>query len=151
MAQKETLVTDKQAKVFGSDYIKELIRALKAAGKDSSGKLIKSLDPKVKDDAKAVDIVINGESYLKQIDEGRKAGNYPPIKDIAKWAKIKGIPEEAVFPIARSIYKFGIKPTNILSKVEKTVMNGPAFGKLEEGIAGNVETIIADQINNPTK
>ncbi len=44
--------------------------------------------------------------------KGRKPGTYPPIKEIAKWCRLKGIDDSAKWPIARSIFKFGIAPTN---------------------------------------
>lgn len=139
-------LTEDNKRRFGDDYIRELIKALRAARKIASGKLENSLDYRLSDDANAVNLIFDAESYFENIDKGRKSGSFPPIQDIARWASIKGISSKAVYPIAQSIYKFGIRPTNILEKTENTVMNGKIFNDLEKNISTNVEDIIIEQL-----
>lgn len=141
-------LTDKDKKRFGDDYIKELIKAIRAHKKDSSGRLIKSLDYRLTQTASDINWFIHSEDYLTYIDQGRKKGKYPPIKAIAKWASLNSISPKAVFPIAHKIFKFGIKPTNILDKVENKVLYGKAFDTLEQNIANNIEEQIINTINN---
>lgn len=141
------IVNKDTKKEFGDEYIKLIIKELRASKKSSSGKLIKSFKTKFKDTADKVNILIESEDYLKYIDEGRKRGSYPPIKALANWARIKGIKEDKIYGIARNIYKFGIKPTNILDKVEKKVLNGNTFKELENNISDSVLDIIVDDFN----
>lgn len=45
------------------------------------------------------------------VEKGRGAGKpMPPLGVIAQWAQDKGIPKEAVYPIARAIGRRGIPP-----------------------------------------
>lgn len=145
------IVSDKVSKRFGDDYIKEIVKALRAAGKDGSGRLIKSLDYRLKDTANQVNILIEGEDYLTYVDEGRKRGSFPPLKELSKWARLKGIKQEAVFPIAKNIYKFGIKPTNVIDKATNKVLNGNSFNEFEKGIANDIENRIFNNIQEEVK
>lgn len=132
---------------FGDDYIKILAQEIKRSGKSASGKLERSLDYRLKDEKTAVDIVFEAEDYFQYVDEGRKPGSWPPIKAISNWARVKGISQSAVFPIARSIYKFGIKPTDISDKAQNKALNGQPLIRLEDSIGENVQDMIVDEIN----
>lgn len=134
------LFSENTLKSFGKDYIKVLTRMLTKAGKKSSGSLINSLDYRLKDDAKEINIILDANDYLTYIDEGRKPGKYPNINAIAKWASLKGIPKVAVFPIARKIFKFGIKPTNVIDKSIKDIEN--TASKYEDDMVNNIENYI---------
>lgn len=142
----DKLFSDKKLKEFGQDYVKLLTIFLKQAGKKTTGSLINSVAYKLRNEAEEINIIIEANDYLEYVDKGRKPGSYPPIQAIAKWASIKGIPQTAVFPIARSIFKFGIKPTNVIPKTVQEI-TGPAFIKrYEEEVSENLEKIIAQQI-----
>ncbi len=144
------LIKDKNTREYGADYVKILTRLLLSAGKRSSGKLIKSLSSKVQDDARKVQLILESENYLENVDKGRKPGKYPPISAIGKWAKINGIKEESVFPIAHKIFKFGIKPTNIIDKSIKQ-FEQILIPKLEDDVAINTENIVFDKMKNEFK
>jgi hypothetical protein len=141
-------LTEKDKRRFGDAYVNELIRALRQYKKDASGRLIKSIDYRLTETAYELNFFINAEDYLTYVDQGRKRGSYPPIKSIAKWASLKGLPKGTEFGIAKNIYKFGIKPTNILDKVERKVLYGKAFDEMETAIANNIETEIVNNIEN---
>ena len=66
-------------KVFGREYIEELGKELKAAGKDASGNLLRSLDSKVLKTGfgTSYTLQILSEDYLKYVDEGRRATREP--------------------------------------------------------------------------
>ena len=49
------------------------------------------------------DYVVTGLNYSYWVNYGRAAGKRPPIAAIANWVNIKGLPKEAVWPIANSI------------------------------------------------
>lgn len=127
---------DKFGKLWVNTLTKELIRA----GKKASGKLINSLDYRIQDEANGIQLLLESEDYLQWVDKGRKRGSYPPIKAIASWVKVKGISDKAVFGIARNIYKFGIKPTNVLDKTEKIVLS--KLTELENELVNNIEEIV---------
>lgn len=136
------LFSDKKLKEFGQDYIKLLAIFLRKAKKISTGALLNSLNSKVQKEAKEIKIIIESNDYLEFIDKGRKPGSFPPIKEISKWVKTKGISEKAAFPIAKSIYKYGIKPTNIINQTVKEI-TGPVFiRKYENEVSDNLEKII---------
>lgn len=147
---KNQLFDDKNYREYGKDYIKLIAKMLMRAGKDSSGKLIKSLSDNVQEDAQRVNLIIESENYFKYVDEGRKPGSFPPIKAIKDWAKINGIPQSAAFPIAKSIFKFGIKPTNIIEKSIKKFQ--PQLVKdIEEDVTDNVEEDVFNNIEKNFK
>jgi len=135
---KNQFFEDKNYREYGSDYIKVIAKLLRGAGKVASGKLIKSLSDKVQDDARKVNLIIESEDYFEDVDAGRRPGKYPPIKAIEKWAKLKGIDKKSVFPIAKKIYRFGIKPTNIIDKSIKQ-FEPRLIQSIEDDVSGKVE------------
>lgn len=146
MASKKIL-NARDVKIFGRDYVKILIIMLKKAGKRSSGALINSIDFRLKEQANQINIELIANDYLKYVDEGRRAGTYPPISAIAKWTSINGISKSAAFPIARSIFKFGIKPTHVLDKTSKEILSSPALDrKYEDSLRDNLEDLIYDEM-----
>jgi len=149
MAKNNQLLNDKNLREFGRDYVKILTVFLKKAKKDASGALINSIDYRLESVANEVVIQIEANDYLEWVDKGRKAGKYPPIKEIAKWVRLKGISSDAVFPIARKIFKFGIKPTNVIEKTNKEILTSPTLQKkYEEALVSNIEKVIIDNLNN---
>lgn len=107
------------SKKYGKLFIDILSKNIINMNKSASGKLVKSLKADVKPVANGVVIVINSEKYLEYVDKGRKPGKFPPIAPLVKWCSIRGIPKSSAFAIAQSIFKFGIKPTNVISKSVK--------------------------------
>ena len=47
--------------------------------------------------------------YYRVMEEGRRPGKFPPLSAISAWATRKGIPQGAVYVIARAIARRGIK------------------------------------------
>lgn len=138
--KQKDIIDEGLAKTFGRDYVKILIRLLKKFGKVASSALINSIDVKLQQTANDIKVLIEANDYLKFVDEGRKPGKYPPIQAISKWANFKGIPQSAVFPIARSIFKFGIKPTNVIQLTTREFETSPTLtNKYESNIAKNIE------------
>lgn len=125
-------ISPQKMKEFGKDYVKILYRELRREGKDATGSLLNSLAFEVKEEAQQIKFFILANDYLKYVDKGRRPGKYPPIKAIAQWVRVKGISPEAVFPIARSIFKFGIKPTNVIQRVVKEFETSPTLTKKYE-------------------
>lgn len=134
---------------FGREWVKELTKQLIRAGKKNTGTLIGSLDYRIKEDANGILLQLEAEDYLTWVDAGRKRGTYPPIKAIAEWTRVKGIDQKAIFPIARSIFKFGIKPTNVLSKTENNILNN--LSEMENELVNNIEDIVYENFKKLEK
>ena len=140
--------------VFGKEYIEELGKELKSAGKDASGNLINSLDSKVLKTGfgTTYTLKILSEDYLIYVDEGRRAGSTPPPvkgekgKPLRDWVKLKGMEEGAVWGVSKSIGKNGIKATNVIAKALKKVETNIAFRRLEDGVGDWVDDLIGDKL-----
>ena len=101
---------------YGDILVTKLKRNLVDLGKYASGSLVDTLSYEVKTvDGKAV-LRMSSESYLRFVDKGRKPGTFPNIRAISKWASIKGISQDAVFPIARAISQRGIPKTDVINE-----------------------------------
>lgn len=147
MAKKVDLYDKKVLNEFGKDYVKILIRLLKKEGKSATGALINSISYKLKEVAGLIQYQLISNDYLTYVDEGRRPGSYPPIRAISDWVRVKGISKDAVFPIARSIYKFGIEPTNVISKTLTEIRTSPTLmRKYEDTLVDNLEKLIAAEI-----
>ena len=63
-------------------------------------------------------VTITAPHYVVQMEQGRKAGSFPPVSAIKKWIQDKNrtvganIPEEAAFAIAYVMKRDGIKVPN---------------------------------------
>lgn len=90
----------------------EMKDIIKLNGAMASGTLYNTLRAKVVEQKDIYKIEITYPFYGKFIDEGRNPGKMPPIKDIIEWTRLKGIPQSAAFPIAKSIGKNGYKGIN---------------------------------------
>jgi len=132
MANGITFFDAKLANEFGKDYVKILVALLKnnttpsRAGlrpypKVASGKLVQSINYRLQPLATGIQIQLLSEDYLKYVDKGRRPGTYPPISAIQRWASVKGIPQGAAWGIRRNIFKYGIKPTNVISKTLRII------------------------------
>jgi len=135
--------------MFGKSYVEQLILHIKKAGKNSSSRLVNSVDYRIQVTAEEIRILVESEDYLKYVDEGRKPGSYPPINAISRWANLKGIPQTAVFPIARSIYKYGIKPTNIIDNTTTEILNNKNEEKMmQDELVKNTEEHLYNTLKN---
>lgn len=142
------LITEQKLKEFGRDYVKILVRELKRAGKDASGRLIASVDYKLREDANNIFIVIESADYLKWVDEGRKRGTYPPIRPLIQWVNIKGLPKGAAYAIQKNIFKFGIKPTRVIQKVINEFENSPTLQrKYEDEVVEQIINMVEQKFN----
>lgn len=109
-----------------NDFVVELKNKLKANDSYASGDLVNSIRGIVKQNGKYVVISIQLEDYWQYVENGRKAGKYPPINAIKNWISVKPIlprplksgklptANQLAFLIARKISKVGIKPKPFL-------------------------------------
>lgn len=147
-------VDKKLANEFGRDYVKimvALLRGNRPYPKVASGSLINSINYRLQDTAQGINVVLLANDYLQYVDRGRKPGTYPPIQAIQRWVTIKGIPKEAAWAIRKNIYKFGIKPTNVIRKTKNIIETSRnANRKYEERMVDNIVKMLEKNwVNSP--
>ncbi len=142
--------TEAFVKKYGNQVEQEIETRLHNAGKEASGKLLSSIRYDViernhsiilrwfmEDYGKFVDKGVQGAESGRAGDGGKSIYKFkdkmPPPKSIKSWLKLKGIPESASFLIRRSIYRFGITPTNFF-----TIPTTRRQKQLLEGIRTNM-------------
>lgn len=129
---KINILDEKAIKIFGNEYKKILVNELISANKQATGKLVQSIDYRIRKEAEKYNIELLSESYLKFVDKGRKPGSYPPIKPLLEWVNIKGLPERAAWGVRQNIFKFGIKPTNVIQRTIRGIETSEKIRKLIE-------------------
>ena len=113
----DQIIDKKLANQFGKDYVKVMVALLKGNkpfAKVASGSLVNSINYRLRDVASQIQVQLIANDYLKYVDSGRKPGTYPPIRPLLQWVSIKGMPKGAAYAIQKNIYRFGIKPTNVI-------------------------------------
>lgn len=135
---------------LGDDFIYYLTQELIKANKKSSGRLINSLNATTKKVAEGLyELIIESEDYLKWVDQGRRPGKYVPVRALEDWVRYRGIPKSAIFPINQKIYRFGIKPTFVISKAQKDLLNN--IDVIEEAYLEYMSSIIIANIKQKFK
>lgn len=142
----DKFIDKKLANEFGKDYVKVMVGLLKGNKpfpKVASGSLINSINYRLQDTANGINLILLANDYLQYVDRGRKPGTYPPIQAIQRWAAIKGLPKEAAWAIRQNIYKFGIKPTNVIKKTQNIMdITRNANRKYEQRMVDNIVKVI---------
>lgn len=139
---------------FAKLYVKTLKEQLennKPFAKRATGTLINSINVVVSEEQGKDVITLNAESYLKFVDKGvsgtiRKYNtpysyrNFPPkIEAIRNWVRLKGLPDEATYPIRMKIFRFGLKPTNVIDKTIRQIeYKSKWVNKFEEEIVNEI-------------
>lgn len=133
-------------------YAKELVRTYKENlindDKVATGNLVNSINFIIENGANSISVSLSMEDYWKYVENGRKAGKFPPIDRILDWIRVKPvIPDERTgklptenqlaFLIARKIANEGIEPGNQLNDSRKQLYN-EWMAKIEEAITKDV-------------
>jgi hypothetical protein len=102
------------------DIQKQMKSIIKLNGAFASGRLYDSIKYKVyKDRSEVYHLEFDYVYYGLFVNYGRKPSNkMPPLNDIREWCRLKGIPQEAAFPIAKKIKEFGYKGINFTKPFE---------------------------------
>ena len=150
-----------------NEYAEEVERIYKQKLKDSdliaSGKLINSVEVKVKRGADYYSVVFNAADYWKYA-EGRKAGKMPPYNAILEWIRVKKIlprpdadgnlptEKQLAFLIQRTIGEKGTikrfnyeKPEILYETVES--LNKDYLPLFEEALQETAEHIVVEAFN----
>lgn len=131
-------------KKITDDFVVELKNKLTANKTNASGTLSNSIKGIVKQNGKYIVISIQLEDYWQYVENGRKAGKYPPLSAIRKWISVKPIlprplksgklptDNQLAYLIGRKISKVGtkakpfLKPTitdfDLINKVYNEVL-----------------------------
>ena len=158
MAKK--LVKKQAMEEFGKLWVKTLREQLiitQPFPKRATGKLYNSINYRVTQKQDDWTLTLFSEDYLKFIDKGvsgiRRKYNTPfsystkkpPISVIQQWTRVKGIPEEAAFPIQNKIFRFGLKPTNVINKsIREIEYRSKWINKFEESITEEILNIVKE-------
>jgi hypothetical protein len=142
----DKFIDKKLANEFGKDYVKVMVGLLKGNKpfpKVASGSLINSINYRLQDTANGINLILLANDYLQYVDRGRRPGTYPPIQAIQRWVTIKGLPKEAAWAIRQNIFKFGIKPTNVIRKTQNIMdITRNANRKYEQRMVDNIVKVI---------
>jgi|688.fasta_scaffold24707_3 hypothetical protein len=105
----------KQKYAFGRGYNNNRT-SFGMADKIASSTLYNSVESNFDPNTQVLDIVM--EYYWFWVDRGRKPSDkMPPIDPILKWTKIRGLPENAAWGIAKNIQKFGYNGSQFFTQV----------------------------------
>jgi hypothetical protein len=114
--EEDLIETRKVLTDYGDDTVDSMRNILIANDHVATGELIRSLSYTITYNGADLDIEFSMAEHGEFVERGRRPGKFPPISNISDWARVKGIPQSAVFPIARKIAEVGIRPTPFFSK-----------------------------------
>lgn len=148
---------------FGKLWVKTLREQLittKPYPKRATGQLYNSINYRVTQKQDDWTLTLLSEDYLKFVDKGvsgtqRKYNTpysyktkKPPISVIKQWTRVKGIPEEAAYPIQNKIFRFGLKPTNVINKsIREIEYRSKWINKFEESISNEILNWVKESFN----
>ena len=122
-------VMEEMAIAIRNEYQDNLIRNDRIA----SGDLLNNIEYEVTRGDFTVTIYVKMRDYWYYVENGRKAGKWPPIQNILDWIKIKPVlprpnaegklptPQQLAFLIARKIGEEGTQGTHDLRKATDTI------------------------------
>lgn len=100
----------KTLNAIGADMVKEMRGKVKLNKSYASGWLYQSFKSyAMKKTNGQFALEIDYVYYGLFVDQGRRPGKFPPLDDIRQWCRLKGIPEDAAYPIAKKIAERGYK------------------------------------------
>ena len=140
-------VMEEMAIAIRNEYQDNLIRNDRIA----SGDLLNNIEYEVTRGDFTYTIYVKMKDYWYYVENGRKAGKWPPIQNILDWIKIKPVlprpnaegklptPQQLAFLIARKIGEEGTEGTQDLRKATDTIWD-TFEDRLYEAIDEDVDT-----------
>jgi hypothetical protein len=159
IVQTKDLIDPRLARQYGKDYVKILTQLLlrnnvsSRAGlrpypKVATGNLVRSINYRLVNTSFGIQTQILALDYLTYVDKGRRPGTYPPIKPLLAWAQVKGLPKGVAYGARNNIFKYGIKPTNVIKKTTTLIENSRDVNrKYEQKFVNNLVSIIEKNYN----
>jgi hypothetical protein len=133
--------------------------------KTKTGDLYNSI--KVTFDKNNNEVVVNMLDYWKFVNDGRKPGDYVPIKPLMKWIRSKGFNKNkqtgkfqkfnikgTAFAISKNIFKFGIAPTYFYDggfEIFEKEFENEAYQALGIDVGNFFEKVIEETLVKPSK
>lgn len=120
-------------------------KRLLSDNKKATGNLINNIQCKIAYQGTNYVVFLELEDYWKYVEEGRKAGKFPPVNKILDWIKIKPVlptpmengklptEEQLAFLISRKIANEGIPAGNQLAETVQDI-NRIYLPKLQEAL-----------------
>lgn len=142
---------------FGKFLVEEYKDRLILNDVNASDVLYNSVKFNVENNGKTFEVQVTLEDYWKYVENGRKAGKWPPINAIQKWVEIKPVlprpmangklptTQQLAFLIARKIGLEGIKPRPLLQQSVNEVWE-VIKEHLEEALAKDLEKEITIEL-----
>ena len=140
-------VMEEMAIAIRNEYQDNLIRNDRIA----SGDLLNNIEYEITRGDFTYTIYVKMKDYWYYVENGRKAGKWPPIDNILNWIKIKPVlprpnaegklptPQQLAFLIARKIGEEGTEGTQDLRKATDTIWD-TFEDRLYEAIDADVDT-----------
>lgn len=138
----------KDLEYLTSGITKEMKALIKMNGSFASGELYNSIRTSVDKKGGDWQIKFNMIYYGLFVDKGTRPGHYPNIDDLRQWARYKGISQEAVYPIARNIFKHGTKARPFTTPLEE---GSPLLKELVDGLGETFIDNAVEQIMQDAK
>lgn len=141
------------------DFTKDVAETYKSLllrdGKNATGELISSIKPMTPELVDGTfECSLSLAPHWKYVENGRKAGKFPPIDNILEWAKAKPqlarpnrldrkelAPRQLAFLVARKIAAKGIQPGNQLEEAMDIVYTRWK-DRIDAAITADIETVI---------
>ena len=141
------------------DFTKDVAETYKSLllrdGKNATGELISSIKPMTPELVNgALECSLSLAPHWKYVENGRKAGKFPPIDNILDWVKAKPqlvrpnrldrkelAPKQLAFLVARKIATGGIQPGNQLEEAMDIVYTRWK-DRIDAAITADIETVI---------
>ena len=150
--KKLIMIDEKQIKADLDFLMKGITDEMKALiklnGSFASGELYNSIRTSV--DKKGDDwrLKFNMIYYGLFVDKGTRPGHFPNIDNLREWARLKGISQDAVYPIAKNIFKYGTKARPFTTPLQE---GSPILKELLDGIGESFINDAVDQIMRDAK
>ena len=141
------------------DFIKDVAETYRGLllrdGKNATGELISSIRPMTPELVDGTfECSLSLAPHWKYVENGRKAGKFPPIDNILEWVKAKPqlvrpnrldrkelAPKQLAFLVARKIANKGIQPGNQLEEAMDIVYTRWK-DRIDAAITADIETVI---------
>ena len=156
--EKDALTFNNLQQVLG-DFTKDVAETYKSLllrdGKNATGELISSIKPMTPELVNgAFECSLSLAPHWKYVENGRKAGKFPPIDNILDWVKAKPqlarpnrldrkeiTPKQLAFLVARKIATKGIQPGNQLEEAIDIVY-ARWKDRIDAAITADIEAIL---------
>lgn len=140
---------------WGNEFIKQLQNNLLKNKSNASSSLSQSITPEVKTQQKGYNLSIMMEDYWFYVEEGRRSGKTPPIKNIYEWIQNKreiqskfiskstdriAATKSLAYVIARKIGREGTRAKPFVSPALKQVTTQTLANRISKHIVETLTT-----------